>query len=263
MFLKLITEKINKIYFFRRTLWNMAVKQFKSKYAGSVLGVFWSIVNPLLMMMAITFVFTVVFKTEIKNFGLFVLSGILPWMFFSGAISETTPSFISQRGVLHQFSLPKEILPLSITLSYFLTFLLSWCAIYPIFLFFNPKIAPLFPVLIVILLFTYLFTSGISLLCSVANIFFRDIEHLLGVLLMFWFWVTPVFYSIGMVPRVFRWIFKLNPVTPFIISYQDLIFQGKMPALATFGEIVFWTLLSLSSSLAVSICFETRILKRI
>lgn len=215
------------------------------------------------MMLAITFVFTVVFKTEIKNFGLFVLSGILPWMFFSGAVSETTPSFISQRGVMHQFSLPKEILPLSITLSYFLTFLLSWCVIYPIFLFFNPKIALLFPLLIAILLFTYLFTSGIGLLCSIANIFFRDTEHLLGVLLMFWFWVTPIFYTIEMVPGLFKWIFKINPATPFVIFYQDIIFKGKIPAMATFAEVVFWTLLSLCASLTVSVWLEARILKRI
>ena len=126
MFLKLITVKINKIYFFRRTLGSMAVKQFQAKYAGSVLGLFWALINPFLMMLVITFVFTAVFKTEIKDFALFVLSGILPWMFFSGALSEATASLSAKKSVLHQFSLPKEIIPLSIVLSSLMNFLMSW-----------------------------------------------------------------------------------------------------------------------------------------
>ncbi|MEW6096379.1 MAG: hypothetical protein AB1567_07635 [bacterium] len=78
----MLKERIKKIYFYRHTLWSMAISQLKSKYAGSLLGIFWAIINPLLIMLAITFVFTAIFKIEIGNFHLFVLSGILPWMFF-------------------------------------------------------------------------------------------------------------------------------------------------------------------------------------
>ena len=263
MLLRLIAEKIKKIYRFRHSLWLMAVKQFKAKYAASFLGVFWVIINPVLIMLAITFVFTVVFKTEMENFGLFVLSGILPWMFLSGAVSETTPAFINQRGVLHQFGLPKEILPLCTTLSYFFTFLLSWCLIYPVFLLSNPEIARVFPLLPVILLFTYLFASGIGLICSVANIFFRDIEHFLGVFMMFWFWATPVFYTIEMVPEAFRWVFKFNPALPFVTFYHNIVFEGKIPAISTFWEVACWTVFSMCLGLFVSVYFETRILKQI
>jgi len=215
------------------------------------------------MMLVITFVFTAVFKTEVKDFALFVLSGILPWMFFSGALSEATPSLSTQSSVLHQFSLPKEILPLSIVLSYFMNFLMSWAIIYPIFFFHNPEIIPLVIFLPVIFLLTYFFICGIGLLFSVINIIFRDLEHLIGILLMFWFWVTPVFYSIEMIPRNFQWVFNLNPMSAFVIFYRDIIFYCRVPELTTFLEVISWAFSSLCIGVLVSIWLESSALKRI
>ncbi len=263
MGLRLIIEKLQKIYSYRHSLWSISGKQFKAKYAGSVLGVFWVIINPLLMMLVITFVFTVVFKTQVKDFSLFVLAGILPWMFFSGALSEATPSLITQKSVLHQFSLPKEILPLSSVLSYFMNFLISWCIIYPIFVFHNPKIIFLVPWLLVLFLLIYFFTCGMALLFSVVNILFRDLEHLMGILFMFWFWVTPVFYSIEMVPVEFRWVFSFNPMSAFVLCYRDIILGAKIPDLTAFLGVIGWTFSSLFIGLLVSIRLEASALKRI
>lgn len=263
MSLRLIVEKIRKIYFYRRSLWSMSSKQFKAKYAGSILGFFWVIINPLFMMLVITFVFTCVFKTQVKDFSLFVLAGILPWMFFSGALFEATPSLSAQKSVLHQFSLPKEILPLSSVLSYFMNFLISWCITYPIFIFHNPKIILLAPELMALFLLTFIFTCGIALLFSVVNILFRDLEHLMGILFMLWFWVTPVFYSIEMVPVEFRWVFNFNPVTAFILCYRDMIFSAKMPNLLISLEVIGWAFISLFIGLLVSIRLEASALKRI
>jgi lipopolysaccharide transport system permease protein len=263
MFLKLISAKINRIYFLRGSLWSMALKQFKAKYAGSVLGIFWVLINPLLMMLAITFVFTAVFKTEIKDFALFVLSGILPWMFFSGSLSETTPSLSAQKNVLHQFSLPKEIIPLSIVLSCLLNFLMSWVIIYPVFFFRNPGIITMVVLLPVIFILTCIFTSGISLLFSVINVIFRDLEHLISTLLMFWFWVTPIFYPVEMIPGNFRWIFNLNPLSVFILFYRDIIFYCRVPSFATFLAVIIWAFCSFAIGILVSIWFESSALKRI
>jgi lipopolysaccharide transport system permease protein len=263
MFLESITVKIKKIYSCRRTLWSMAVKQLKAKYAGSVLGIFWVLINPVLMMLAITFVFTVVLKTEIENFALFALSGILPWMFFSGALSEATPSLTAQKSILHQFSLPKEIIPLSIALSYLMNFTISWVIVYPVFLLHNFGIITMAVLLPVIFILTYIFTSGMSLLFSVVNVIFRDLEHLIGTLLMFWFWVTPIFYSIEMIPSKFQWIFNLNPMSSFIIFYRDIIFYSRVPELTTFLGVIIWAFSSLCVGLFVSIWLESRALKRI
>lgn len=256
-------ERIKKIYFYRYALWNMTIKQLKAKYSGSILGISWAIINPFLVTFAITFVFMVIFKAEIKNFPLFVLSGIFPWMFFSNAISEATGSILNQQNILRQFNLPRELLPLSSILSNFLNFLLGWLIIYPLFFFFKLKIITLLPLLIIILLLNLLFVCGLGLTLSVLNVFFRDIGHLLGVLLMFWFWITPVFYSVDMISTRFRWVCNFNPMTPYVVYYREIVFRGIIPNLSIFIGIFLWAFISLILGLWVFWRFEPKLLKRI
>lgn len=259
----MLRERIKNIYLYRHTLWDMSIKHLKAKYSGSILGISWAMINPFLLMLAITFVFTVVFKTEIKNFPLFVLSGIFPWMFFSSALSEATNSILNQQSVLRQFNLPREILPLGTILSNFLNFILGWLIMYPLFFFFNTKIILLFPLLIIVLLLNLFFVCGLGLALSILNVFFRDIGHLLGVLLMLWFWVTPIFYSLDMVPMRFRWLCNLNPMTTFVIFYREVIFRGNTPHLSIFIGAFLWASFSLLLSLMLFSNLESKLLKRI
>ncbi|MBN3037904.1 MAG: ABC transporter permease [Candidatus Omnitrophica bacterium] len=255
--------RIKSLYAYRHSLWDLAVKQFKSRYANSLLGIWLAIVNPLLIMLAVTFVFSVIFKIEIEDFPFFALAGIFPWMFFSGALSEATNSILNQKSMLRQFNLPGEIIPISSILSNFLNFLVGWCLIYPVFLFFNPKIIKLFPFVVVLFLLHFLFICGLGLIFSCLNVFFRDIGLLLGVFLMFWFWVTPIFYSIEMVPGDFRWICNINPMTPFIVFYRDVFFQGNIPPPLIWNAVWIWTVLSLILGFSLFAKFEARLLKEI
>ncbi len=259
----MLKGRIKKIYLYRHALWDTAIKQLKAKYASSILGISWAVVNPLLIMLAITFVFTIIFKTEIKNFSLFILSGVFPWMFFSNALSEATFSILNQQNMLHQFNLPREIIPLSSVLSNFLNFLIGWIIIYPLFLFFNPKIVFLLPFLIICILSNLIFVSGLGLISSVLNVFFRDIGHLLGTLLMFWFWITPIFYSIDMIPVRFYWVYNFNPMVLYITYYQEVLFRGYAPSLSIFIGIFFWAFMSLILGLLVFSNLESKLLKRI
>lgn len=257
----ILNIRIKKVYFSRHALWEMSLKQLRSKYAVSVLGIFYAFVNPLLVMLAITFVFSVIFKTEIKNFPFFVLSGLFPWMFFSSSLSEVTESILSKQSILRQFNIPREILPLSSIMSNFFNFLIGWVALYPLFVFFNPKIILLLPFFICILILSLIFISGLGLLLSVSNIFFRDVGQLLGVFLMFWFWVTPVFYQAEMIPQGFRWIANFNPMTPFVIYYQDVVYKGQVPGFSIFMSVSFWSLISLVSGFWFFAHLESKILK--
>ncbi|MBN1914020.1 MAG: ABC transporter permease [Candidatus Omnitrophica bacterium] len=259
----MLKPRIKKIYSYRHTLWDMAVKQLKAKYIGSILGIFWAVINPLLMMSAISFVFTAVFKIQIKNFPLFALAGIFPWMFFSSALSEATFSILGQQSILRQFNLPREIIPLSSILANFFNFLIGWIIIYPLFLFFNPKIIVMLPLLIIALLLNFFFVCGLGLLFSVLNVFWRDIGQLLGILLIFWFWVTPIFYSLDMIPLKFRWVCNFNPLTAYIVYYREVIFTGSPPSLSMFLAIFFWALVSLIIGLSVFSSLESKLLKEV
>ena len=256
-------KRLKKLYLYRHTLWDMSLKQVKARYTASFLGIFWAVINPLLIMSAISFVFAVIFKIEIKNFALFILAGIYPWLFFSSILSESAGVILNQQTILRQFNLPREILPLSLSLAGFFNFLGGWLVVYPVFLFFNPHIIYLLPLLILVLALNFIFICGLSLILSVLNIFFRDLEHMLGTLLMFWFWVTPVFYSIEMVPEKFRWLTNLNPMSAYIAYYCDVLYRGAIPQEATFIRVFLWALVSILTGFLIFMKLERKILKRI
>ena len=261
--MKIYSQRIKNIYLYRHSLWDIAVRQLKARYSSSILGIWLAIINPLLIMLAITFVFTVVFRLEIKNFPLFALSGIFPWMFFSNALFEASCSILNQQNVLRQFNLPREIIPLSSILSNFLNFLIGWCIIYPLFLFFNPKIILLLPLLIIVLLVNLLFVCGLGLALSVLNVLFRDIGHLLAVIFMFWFWITPIFYSVDMIPVKFVWICNFNPMTTYIVYFREITFNGSVPDVPINLGIFGWAILSLILGLMIFSHYEPKLLKQI
>jgi len=254
---------IKRIYPYRYALWDMAVKRLKVKYTGARLGIWWAVINPLLVMLAVTFVFVGVFKIEIINFPLFALAGIFPWLFFSGALSESTNSILAQQNILRQFNLPCEIIPLSSILADFLNFLIGWVIIYPVFLWFKPAVIRLMPFLAIVILLQLLFTCGLGVFLSAANVFLRDIAQLLSVLLMLWFWVTPVFYSQEMVPQPFVWLFGLNPMAPYIIFFRDILYLGKAPGILTFIGVFFWAFISITFGWYMFLRLEPKLLKRI
>jgi ABC-2 type transport system permease protein len=220
--------RLKELFSFRETVWRMAVSQLKNKYSRSLLGVAWAVINPVLIMLAVNFVFVCVFKTGIKDFSMFILAGIYPWFFFSNAVSEAAFSVLNQKSVLRQFNLPTEIIPLASVLGNFLNFLIGWIFIYPLFLWFRPQIITLLPLLVVGFFVIFLFVFGAGLIASILNVYFRDIGQLLPVALMFWFWITPVFYSVDMVPPTYRWICDINPMTPMIAFYRGVLFEGRV-----------------------------------
>jgi len=241
----------------------MSLSQLKARYTNSILGITWAVINPFLIMGAISFVFVGVLKMQTKGFALFVLSGIFPWMFFAGAVTDATSSILNQQNILRQFSLPREILPLSAVMSNFMNFLIGWLIIYPIFLVFNPAIIFLLPLLPLFLLLQLCFVCGLGLILSILNVFLRDTGQLLGLLLMFWFWVTPIFYTSEMVPEQLRWVCSFNPMTPFISGYREIIFSANVPSMAVMISAAFWALAALTSGLEIFGAAQQKILKRI
>lgn len=224
-------QRINLLFAQREIINNIVLKELKARYAGTFLGLLWSVVNPLLIMGVISFIFTNVIKTNIENFPLFVLSAILPWMCFSAALFDATLSITRNSCVLNQFPISREILPISVVLGNYLSFCLGLSVMLPIFIIFNYKILPLLLFLPVIILFQLFFTTGVGLLLSCLNVFFRDIAHFLEVILMFWFWMTPVFYSAQMVPQHFRWVLFVNPMSVYVGLYRNILFEAKIPQL--------------------------------
>lgn len=256
-------EKFKQMYVFRYTLWEMSLKQLKARYANSFLGIFATVINPLLIAFIITFVFKNIINTQVHNYQLFILSGILPWLFFSSAVTESAASIINQQNILKQFTFPRQILPLSSVLVNFFNFLIGLIVVLPFFIFSNPKVLVLLPILLFILILYFIFASGIGLFASMINVFYRDFNYLLGSILMFWLWMTPVFYTTDMIPRQFHWIFNINPMTHFVNSYQNILFKSTIPHFKIFVIISIWATITLISGLAFFVHNESKILKKL
>ncbi|MCX6750321.1 MAG: ABC transporter permease [Candidatus Pacearchaeota archaeon] len=259
----MLKERIKKIYFYRHILWDMAITQLKAKYAASKLGIWWAVVTPLMLAVSINFVFTVVFKIEIKNYTLFVLAGMIPWFFSVSALTEAADSFIINSSILKQSISPREFIPMSSILANLLNFLIGLVFLLPLFIILNFRVIGLLPFLFLIIILNFIFIIGLGTLFSCVNVFFRDLTHFMSIGFMVWFWITPVFYSLDMIPFSFRLICLFNPMTHYVILYQDVLFRLTVPSLASLLIVFLISLISIFIGYFVFLKKEPSLLKRI
>ncbi|HTY45276.1 MAG TPA: ABC transporter permease [Patescibacteria group bacterium] len=219
-------ERLQKLVGQRQIIKSLAVKNIHDKYVGSALGVSWAIINPLLIMLAVTFVFGQIMKTEVRYFSLMVLSALLPWTFFLNSISESATAMVANASVLRQFVMLKEAIPLSVVAANFLNFTFGFAVVMPIFIICNPVIIRVLILLPVIICLHLIFTLGVSLLLSVAAVYFKDLPQLLNTSIMFLFWLTPIFYSLEMIPARYHWLILTNPSSCYVLIYRDLLYHG-------------------------------------
>lgn len=239
----------------REILLNLVRKNLKGKYAGSFLGMLWVFINPLLLALVISFVFTKIMKMSVEHAYLFILSGLLPWTFFAGSLSEAVTSIPAHASTLKQFSMPRMLIPISVVLANFTLLLAGLLITMPFFVMVNPKAILMLPLLLTVLFLHLLFTAGLSAMVSALYVFFRDTSQILNVLLLFWLWLTPVFYSIDMIPQEYVGIFHFNPMTPYINLYRNaLLYSGN----ANFGLLGIALLLSLIAGGAGFSLFHSR-----
>ena len=224
-------DRIVKAFRARAILKEMVVRKFKAKYSRAMFGLWWVIATPLILTFSIDIIFTHVFKVDIHNFTLFVLSGIIPWLFFTNTIADVTNSFIVDSAILKQGIFSREFIPISCVLANFLSFLIGIIFLLPLFFIANPRIIKVLPFLILIFILHLVFIAGLGLIFSTLNAFYDDLTHFLSVGLMLWFWITPVFYSLRMLTFPYRWLCLFNPLTYYVILYRQVLYEGVAPPL--------------------------------
>ena len=259
----MLIEGLKNIYSYRHTLWSMSVSQLRAKYAGSILGISWAVFTPLLISVAVNFVFTQVMKTEIKAFSLFVLSALLPWFLFSGALSESATTMKQNVGLLKQFTIPKAIIPVSMVVSNFVNFLFGFIVILPVFIICNITIIKYLGLLPLVMLAQLIFIMGVCLFFSALGVYFQDLSQILDILLMMLFWLTPVFYSTQSIPLKWQWLILLNPVTCYIDIYRSLLYGGSHGNLWVWVLCFIFALVSILFGFIFFMWKESEILKYI
>lgn len=228
------------LYNYRELLKTNVKKEIRGKYKNSFLGVLWSFLNPLLQIVVYAVVFQLILKNTKENYAIFICCGLIPWTFFSSAISRAAFTMVENGNIIKKVYFPREILPISIVTSGAVNFLISTVIIL-IFLFAYglgvTKYIIFYPI---ILLVQYVLLLGISFIVSAITVYFRDLEHIIGIILMVGFYATPIFYSEGTIPESFVNIINLNPMAHIIYAYRDIFYYQQMPnftSLAIVGAI--------------------------
>jgi lipopolysaccharide transport system permease protein len=218
-----------KLVAYRELLFSLTKKDLKVKYRGSVLGFFWSLLNPVLMMLVYSFVFSMILRQGIQEFAIFLLCALLPYNFFSNSVNYGSGSIISNANLVKKIYFPKEIIPLSIVLSNLINFLLELVVLFVVLSIFGYKFYMYLYLLPLVVLVQVLFVSGISMLISALNVFFRDLQHLITILMLVWFFATPIIYPLSMVPERFQFWMQLNPMAVFAAYYRNIFYFVKYP----------------------------------
>ncbi|MEK5240005.1 ABC transporter permease [Paenibacillus sp. FSL L8-0470] len=218
---------------YKGLLKEFVVRDLKIKYRRSVLGYLWSLLNPLLMMIVMTAVFSSIFRFDIPNFPIYLLSGQIIFNFFSEATTVAMSSIIGSGGLIKKVYVPKYIFPLSRVISSFVTLLFSLVAIIIVVIATNVKLTPLVLLFPLPLIYVFIFATGIGLIMSVLAVYFRDMLHLYSVLLSAWMYLTPIIYPINIVPDYVKGIIYANPMYYFVQSFRDIILYNQLPSMQT------------------------------
>jgi ABC-type polysaccharide/polyol phosphate export permease len=224
-------QLFKEIIRYRELIWALALKDLRVRYKRSVLGFFWALLNPLLMMLILTVVFSSFMRLNIDHYAVFLLAAILPWTFFSQALSYSAESIVGNSELLKKLYMAKSIFPIAAMLANLINFFLS---LIPLVLLLAVLRFPFYwtwlylPVPIIALI---LFTLGLCFFCAAANVFFRDMAHIIQIVLSAWFYFSPIIYSLDIIPKKYYYFFRLNPLVYIINGFRMAIYYGALPTI--------------------------------
>ena len=227
-------NKLKEIYEYRLMVYSLVKRDLRGKYKGSVLGFMWTFVNPLLQLLVYNMVFSIIMKAGVEKFYLYLFVGLIPWLFFSAAITGGSTCIIAQKDLIKKIRFPREIIPISYVTSQFVNMLLSFIVVIIVSVVSGVKLTVGgILCLPVIMLVEYMMALGIALISSSLTVYFRDLEHILAIVAMAWLYATPICYPETMGPEKYLSLYRLNPVTPVVNAYRDVLYYGKTPDLTT------------------------------
>jgi ABC-2 type transport system permease protein len=225
-----VRKRLREIWLSRELLIYLVRTEIKVKYKNSVLGLVWSMVAPAMTLAIYFFVFSIVLGNKMPHFVLFLFSGLLLWNLFSLGVLTGTGVVVNNAGIVKKVSFPREILALAAVGSacVFFFFQAIVMVIFMVVLKAPPDPA-YFPLLVLALITGVILASGLGILLSAVNVYLRDTQHLIEVVLTAWFWACPIVYSYWTVekklgPRGLTWIYFLNPVTPLVLTFQRCLY---------------------------------------
>ena len=218
----------------KELLFQMVSREIKARYKQSILGYFWVILNPFLQMLVMSFAFSVIMRipTHANSkipYSIFLYTALLPWTLFSNSLSSAANSLVNSSNLITKIYFPRTILPLATIIAKIIDFFFASTILIAFFFIYKIPINLNVLWFVPIFLIQQIFTLGVSLFFSAANLIYRDVQYMLGLILMLWMYLTPIIYPIDIVPAHLRFIFQLNPLSVLTNAYRQSILGRGMP----------------------------------
>ena len=259
----------------RELLSNLTLRELRGKYKRSALGWSWSLLNPLATMLIFTFVFRFVLRIQpaasdsgLQNYALFLLCGLLPWNFVAAGMTGSIAMLVGNANLIKKVYFPREILVVANVLSWDVSLLIELGVLAIALMFFGNMVLPWIPVVLALVALLTLFVIGLGLLLSVLNVYFRDVQHFVGIFLQIWFYATPVIYPLHLVEdqagREFLGVsvltlYKINPMVHFVEMFRDAFYDLGAPSLGSVLYAAAWSVGLLALGYAVFSKLEGRL----
>ena len=236
--------------YYKDLLIELTKKDIKIRYKNSYLGYLWSLANPLFLALIFYFVFKLITKVQMENYTLFLISGLFVWQWINNSIMVGSNVYVSNASLIKKVNFPRNFLAISLVLSEGFNFLISIPVIIGFMLYYHEY--PSFNWLIyipIMTIITGIFIYSLSLLVGTINLFFRDMERLIGLLLTFLFYMTPIIYPASMIPNKYLVMLYLNPFAPFILSWQSIFLHNSLDIKYVLVSIIYTIIALIISTL--------------
>lgn len=224
---------IKEIYNYRHMLYSMVQRELRSRYKGSFLGFLWTFVNPLLQLAVYSIVFPFILRVQQENYPMFLFVALLPWIFFTSSVTGSTSSIVGNATLVTKIHFPRMILPLSVVCTNLMNYFYSLVIVIAALLLTGVHINFNILWIPVILLIEFLFALGLSLAFSALQVKFRDVEHIVGVVIFCWFYVTPIVFPMGVFPEAMANLIYLNPMVGIIEAFRNVFLYAIPPDFGT------------------------------
>lgn len=233
-----------EVFKYREFLKNSILKDLRTRYKGSIFGFLWTFLNPLLMLVVYSVLFSIIVRMPVDNYPIFLFSTLLAWNYFQSTIQSSSSIIVGSSNLIKKIYFPHEILPLSVVFSGLVNFIFGLFILVPALSLFGYYPNMQYIWLPLILFVQVILTIGLSFLVSSLTVFFRDLEHMLTIFLSALFYITPVLFPITMVPEEYRWIFDWNPMVFLMSAYRDIFYYNQQPDFSALisiglGSIIF------------------------
>jgi len=227
-------KALKELYAYRQMITSLVRKDLRGRYKGSVLGFLWTFINPLLQLLVYTLVFSVIMKNGIEKYYIYLFVGLVPWIFFSTSVTSGSSSIMQSKDLVKKIYFPREVMPIACVTSNFVNMLYSFIVIFVVLIISGVGVNFIALIYLVpIMIVEYILSLGFALLTAGLTVYFRDLEYILGIVTMAWMYVTPVLYDVDIVPEKLMIFLNLNPMTPIIVAYRDILYYKQIPQMGT------------------------------